>query len=226
VIDGASFTMRKDCIKTIFKSKCNDCNHVWHDEHKVHLIQYKAKQRKIYFEENDIEEFEKLVEKPCHYCGFNDKKSGLDRLDSKKGYILENVVPCCLICNIMKGNALYDVFLERIQKIVSFNDEKIQRILKEDYYAWDIKTKFSMGSMEKNDKTNTLSIEEKNNIKKNPCYLCGDSKSIGIDRYDSSVPYILKNCMPCCKVCNMMKKDFSYECFLYKCHTIMKTLRI
>jgi hypothetical protein len=41
---------------------------------------------------------------PCHYCGggFGEKTRaslGLDRLDSKSGYVARNVVSCCRICN-------------------------------------------------------------------------------------------------------------------------------
>jgi hypothetical protein len=47
-----------------------------------------------------------LVSLPCHYClgPLNPTGSGLDRLDSSKGYEEGNVVPCCKGCNTQKGN--------------------------------------------------------------------------------------------------------------------------
>lgn len=54
------------------------------------------------------EEFQTLVEKPCHYCGdvFNARAltcAGLDRIDNTKGYEPSNVLPCCTACNRLRG---------------------------------------------------------------------------------------------------------------------------
>lgn len=71
-----------------------------------------------------------LIAKNCHYCGsepsntrkgystdleFND----LDRLDSSKGYVVDNVVPCCFICNRAKSNLPESDFLSWIDRLVS-----------------------------------------------------------------------------------------------------------
>lgn len=50
------------------------------------------------------EDFNKLKTLPCHYCGDEiiTTGSGLDRMDNTRGYHLDNVVPCCNICNTMK----------------------------------------------------------------------------------------------------------------------------
>ena len=59
--------------------------------------------------------FNIAVSKPnCYYCDstlkwseFRDRKqsgSNLDRKDSNKGYTIDNVVPCCRVCNITKNN--------------------------------------------------------------------------------------------------------------------------
>lgn len=53
------------------------------------------------------DEFAALTEQPCTYCGDPDTTdtsgSGLDRRDSSRGYHLDNVVPCCVECNLAKG---------------------------------------------------------------------------------------------------------------------------
>lgn len=57
------------------------------------------------------EDFEILITKPCEYCLelFPNTGSGLDRKDSNLGYIITNVVPCCVRCNKMKNMYLtYD----------------------------------------------------------------------------------------------------------------------
>jgi hypothetical protein len=53
-----------------------------------------------------LEEYSLLVEQPCTYCGFdeNEKYIGLDRIDNKAGYTLENVVPSCSLCNRARGS--------------------------------------------------------------------------------------------------------------------------
>lgn len=53
------------------------------------------------------EQYLSLVEEPCHYCGEDVGTGvGLDRIMSKVGYILDNVLPCCGTCNIIKGDRL------------------------------------------------------------------------------------------------------------------------
>lgn len=40
----------------------------------------------------------------CHYCGTT-KKLGLDRIDNTKGHTMDNVVPCCYECNVVRNNS-------------------------------------------------------------------------------------------------------------------------
>lgn len=47
-------------------------------------------------------EFLLFWKKPCYYCNEEIKTIGLDRVDNKKGYLLNNIVSCCKICNILK----------------------------------------------------------------------------------------------------------------------------
>lgn len=62
-----------------------------------------------------------LVRLNCHYCGSapsqprhsnNDKVlfTGIDRVDSSRGYLPENVVPCCKSCNFAKNTMGYEEF--------------------------------------------------------------------------------------------------------------------
>jgi hypothetical protein len=79
-----------------------------------------------------FEQFHTLTVQPCCYCGapptmcwqagrYNGAcaSHGLDRTDNSKGYTLDNVVPCCKICNRAKSNLTVDEFaawLERVYK--------------------------------------------------------------------------------------------------------------
>lgn len=55
-----------------------------------------------------FDDFKWLVEQPCWYCdapaGHTRFGSGLDRIDPKKGYHLDNVYPCCRTCNTLKSD--------------------------------------------------------------------------------------------------------------------------
>lgn len=54
-------------------------------------------------------QFTDILEKGCHYCGDELKKTGgysLDRRDPKGGYTLDNVLPCCAECNFIKNHHL------------------------------------------------------------------------------------------------------------------------
>jgi hypothetical protein len=71
-----------------------------------------------------------------------------------------------------------------------------------------------------------LTVEEFEILTKQNCHYCGvpprQIKSYGwseyvyngIDRKDSSIGYLLKNCLPCCGRCNRMKMASEYEEFL------------
>jgi hypothetical protein len=87
-------------------------------------------------------QFVEIATKNCFYCGsdpkvwdcmtnspslkkdspnvnpddYKIKFTGIDRFDSKKGYTLDNVVPCCVFCNRSKNDLSFDVFKEKIEK--------------------------------------------------------------------------------------------------------------
>lgn len=55
-----------------------------------------------------------LCSQPCHFCAIPPSQvrktkqdavlyNGIDRLDSLKGYVADNVVPCCKACNFAKN---------------------------------------------------------------------------------------------------------------------------
>ena len=61
----------------------------------------------------------------------------------------------------------------------------------------------------------SISKEDFSKIVSMPCQYCAESeKVIGVDRIDNSKGYTLENSAPCCKNCNMMKKNLSVKDFL------------
>jgi 5-methylcytosine-specific restriction endonuclease McrA len=76
------------------------------------------------------ERFEALIQQECHYCGnpagnaisrhgLELHYNGIDRLDSAKGYVEGNVVPCCGHCNKAKLNLSHDDFLRLVGRIAA-----------------------------------------------------------------------------------------------------------
>lgn len=50
--------------------------------------------------------------------------NGLDRVDNTKGHTLDNVVPCCFICNRMKGTKTVKEFYADIRRIAEYQKQK------------------------------------------------------------------------------------------------------
>lgn len=59
-----------------------------------------------------------------------------------------------------------------------------------------------------------LSLDEFRGIYFLNCYYCGKTPAKGIDRRDNSQGYLLGNCVPCCKDCNLAKRDMTERDFL------------
>lgn len=64
-----------------------------------------------------------LFKSPCYYCGsFPNQRyrgatyNGIDRIDSTKGYEIDNCVPCCKTCNWAKRDTPQEEFKEWIRR--------------------------------------------------------------------------------------------------------------
>ncbi|MBI4137555.1 hypothetical protein HY469_05840 [Candidatus Roizmanbacteria bacterium] len=92
-----------------------------------------AKSRGLMWDLTD-ENVQKIVESCCYYCGDEPSKStippdrkvlvcytcnGIDRVDSSRGYTLDNVVPCCTRCNYAKRSLPINEFIGMCLKIAS-----------------------------------------------------------------------------------------------------------
>lgn len=62
-----------------------------------------------------------LINRPCMYCGYKDSSIGIDRIDNKIGYEIENCAPCCKTCNFMKRSLSVDQFIEHCKRIAKHN---------------------------------------------------------------------------------------------------------
>lgn len=82
---------------------------------RLYSIQGNAKGRniKLFLTEEQIKN---LLEQDCYYCS-EPHANGIDRIDSKGDYTIDNTVPCCGICNVMKNKFSINVFLDKVSKI-------------------------------------------------------------------------------------------------------------
>ncbi len=108
--------------KTGRQSSCIDCMKEYDKTRKPsferYYGQYVCSSRKRKMKLNlTLEQFSKFWQKPCHYCGVEIKTVGLDRINNKLGYNIDNCVPCCKKCNYMKTNLTSYDFLKHIDKI-------------------------------------------------------------------------------------------------------------
>lgn len=108
------------------------------------LYQRYQRQAKKYDREWEIsrELFRKLTKSSCYYCGIFPNQSflsnvfsngnyiymGLDRIDNDRGYIPDNVVPCCGICNTAKSALSKAEFLSLVRCIY---ERHIKKTIKE-----------------------------------------------------------------------------------------------
>lgn len=103
----------------------------------IFLSTYKSRAKRDNINYNlTITEFKLLINQNCDYCGsipktrqlkygrhnkvYNLNCNGIDRVNSDIGYILENCVSCCKLCNFFKLNHSKIEFLDQIKKIYEF----------------------------------------------------------------------------------------------------------
>lgn len=86
-------------------------------------IEYKRRADKKKQEIMPYEQFVEFWNKSCYYCGGDIKTIGIDRIDSKAGYISGNVVACCDKCNRSKYTYTVKDFISHCYKIVEYQNK-------------------------------------------------------------------------------------------------------
>lgn len=92
---------------------------------------YECKRRNIFWGLTKVE-FHALTSAPCQYCGQppmqiikHDKRrytyNGIDRVDSRMGYVISNCCAACRRCNQAKSDSSLQDFLAWINRLVSFH---------------------------------------------------------------------------------------------------------
>ena len=98
-------------------------------------LKARAKNRGIPFSLTKDETYS-VITKDCFYCGqppsqVTKKKrykgefihSGLDRVCSRLPYSSDNIVACCIVCNVMKNTFSFSMFLQQIRRIYKHHEK-------------------------------------------------------------------------------------------------------
>lgn len=70
--------------------------------------------------EIDLNDFKTIIYSPCVYCGKYasiEEPNGLDRVDNSRGYVPDNIVTSCAVCNLWKSNFTVTEFLMHVNAI-------------------------------------------------------------------------------------------------------------
>ena len=129
------------CLKKLAHNKNDD------REEAMLRVEYSAVKKrnkaKGFKEVLSFTEFCEMVHQPCYYCGKEyskeikddshtrtDKKHqvsghvlricGIDRLDPTRGYVYDNCVPCCSVCNTAKLEMDVDDFKEWVVRVYDY----------------------------------------------------------------------------------------------------------
>ena len=135
------------CLKAEVLARSGNQYGVYKDREKALLkVQYSHLKRrdknKGFGDTISQETFSLLAKSPCKYCGLEHSKeiedrlneskkqkrlsdhilkcNGIDRVDSSKGYTVENSVPCCKFCNTAKSTMSENEFYNWIKRVYEF----------------------------------------------------------------------------------------------------------
>lgn len=136
------------CLKAEFLARKGNQYGLYEDREKALLkVQYSHLKRrnknKGFSDTISLEDFILLSKSPCKYCGLEYSKeiedrlseskkqkrlsdhvlkcNGIDRIDSSKGYTVENSVACCKYCNTAKHTMTESEFFAWIKRVYEFN---------------------------------------------------------------------------------------------------------
>lgn len=110
-------------------TSCNTCQFA-HKKRKGAEAALYERFRNSYKDGNiTFEQFKELSQQPCHWCGqwrpnISTARNGhqvifhgLDRIDNSRGHDIDNVKPCCWVCNDKRSNDSEEEFLQWIKTV-------------------------------------------------------------------------------------------------------------
>ena len=145
---GTKFHATAGSLKSGNRSSCIECSSKSRaakirkpDQHVKYMFSYylkNANKRSLNFSLT-LEDVRTLISGECFYCGsapkhgsgcakrmFHDAMpaNGIDRVDSRIGYTVDNCVSCCFDCNRSKGNRTVDEFIAWAKKLIGHYESR------------------------------------------------------------------------------------------------------
>lgn len=195
-----------------------------------------------------FEELEKLVKKKCYFCNCDQtiingvkRLNGIDRLDNNLGYLKDNIVACCRVCNMMKNTLNEATFILMCSHIANYSGfvkevsiYKNNLVVNSHNYEYVFNNYVSDNNYNRyrnragdRNKEFDISKDFYEKLKKDTCYLCGKKTQFGhvngIDRINDKIGYVESNCASCCGNCNYLKRNYKLFDFIFKCCQIFNT---
>ncbi len=187
-------------------------------------LKHLNKRNRNYPETSDLtkEQFDNITKQPCCYCGVIQPRgfNGVDRVDSTRGYQIDNCVSCCTVCNLMKGAVDNITFIQRAEHILRHNSVLKDAKKYPEAFCDHIGSTYESYrySAVKRGYEFEITKEDYYKLIQEDCYLCGkkttETHQNGIDRFDNERGYTFHNSNACCGQCNLMKKEIDYQEFL------------
>ena len=122
-------TVNKGTTLHSYCLSCRRSQNSWSITHKLKQHKYNAKKRGYEITISD-DRCLKLFSMDCDYCGKkaipNHCYNGIDRVVSSIGYTYENSVPCCKICNRLKGSLEFDEWIQHLNRILNHQKAKTE----------------------------------------------------------------------------------------------------
>jgi hypothetical protein len=182
-----------------------------------------ARDKNLTFELS-FDDYKTIVGQSCCYCGIIQDHgfNGIDRINQQNGYVVDNCVSCCQMCNYIKNTVTATVFVKRAEHIAVYGGHLEEGTLYHDVFSDHIQIKYLDYKKRAQKKQIGFEISEEqfDTMTSKSCYTCGKTPSIshcnGIDRFDSGTGYVVDNCRSCCADCNYMKKDYNYDEWIAK----------
>lgn len=129
--NGLSYTCRQCHRKTIKGYRTIVDSYNW-NYRRLEKMRTKARRRGLEFTLT-VEDYKNLKDGDlCHYCGDPMEVVTIDRIDNNRGYILDNVVGCCFLCNKIKGNTFEENEMKLIGKGIHLFNLRMKKLVKED----------------------------------------------------------------------------------------------
>jgi len=182
--------------------------------------------------------FLELSKQNCYYCNStpnNNYKgfiySGLDRLNSNLPHNIDNVVPCCMLCNRFKSNLSLNEFKNWINRFNPITFSNIQTISLNSYQLYSLRKVWSCQYNKE------LSFDDFVKISQQNCYYCNLPPSnfvnnkkykktnieiinkagvyySTLDRINNNLLHSIDNVIPACTHCNRSRNNLSIDSFI------------